>query len=265
MATKKDEVVEVVEVVDAAPPMAVEQNPMVLIADAVKQGQSADVMERLFNLNERFDDKQAKLAFDAALSRFQGQCPRIKKVRVIKTKSGNIPFAAYEDLMKVAQDVLTANGLSVSFDTNTSKPGEITVFCHVSGFGHTRTNQITMPAPDLRANETQKMGAANSYAKRYALQNALNIVVMGEDVDASILTGIIPDDGKPIEYMTEEQIFKLDVMLDALDDNKKGTRKRFEGFLKNLAGVDSIPACPARFHDQVESKLKEKMKEGGLG
>jgi hypothetical protein len=36
----------------------------------------------------------------------------------------------------------------------------------------------------MRVNETQKFGAALSYAKRYALQGALNIVVTDEDTDA---------------------------------------------------------------------------------
>lgn len=212
----------------------------------------ADKLQKFMEIKDRHDAKIASERFHAALSAFQGECPRIQKVRQIKTKSGSIPYAAYEDLMAVCQPLLTKHGLAVSFDTRSDSPTSLTTVCRVSGYGHSTENEITLPVPNLHANDTQKMGAASSFGKRYSLQNALNIVVVGEDVDASILTGIV-------EYVSDGQVQALEDILDDIERlDKPGATGRFYKHLEKTVGCDSFTALPAPKFDEVMKMLKQK-------
>lgn len=236
-------------------PSSAPDNPMVLIADAVNRGADADVMERLFNLHERWEKKQAKAAFDDAITLFQRKCPQIRKDR--RGMHGT-KYASYDDIMQVIRGLLHECGLSISFDSHFEE-GAMRITCKVSGHGHTEESGATLAMPkEMKVNDTQRMGAALTYGRRYTLCNALNIVVTEEDRDGVGL------EGDKIEYMTEEQVFKLGVMLDALEDVEPGVKDRFTEYLMSLAGVDGLDACPARYYGDVESKLKTKMKEAGL-
>ena len=84
-------------------------------------------------------------------------------------------------------------------------------------------------------NKAQALGSTNSYAKRYCLCNALNIVVTDEDLD-----GQIPGH----DIVSEEEADRLRELADQVS---KEDRER----LLAWAGVETWDEFPSRIYKQA--------------
>jgi hypothetical protein len=120
------------------------------------------------------------------------------------------------------------------------------VVCCIRVGAHYQDHHFTTPVPaDLKVNDTQKMGAALSYAKRYVLCAALNIVVTDEDNDAASLMDLI---GDPEIEQLNTLIYEKNVDL-----------RRF----LDWAGVESLDKMPRAKFDKALDMLKRKKSNGG--
>lgn len=210
--------------------------PLAIIATAIERGVPAAELAQLMDLQERYERNQAAAAFGAAVARFQSLCPIVHKSRNTK-ESGNFgyAFASYDDVMRAAGPALKECGLALNFSSEHVDSG-IKVTCRVRHGMHYEDHTLTVPVPSMKVNDTQRYGAALSYAKRYALCAALNIVVSDEDTDAANL------DSEPIR---ESQLKQLRDLLMAT--NSDGAR-----FLK-WAKVERLEDLNvAKFHEAVK-------------
>jgi len=196
-------------------------------------------MQQLMELKREWDRDRAAEAYAAAISEFQRKCPQIHKGR--KPMSGPAyTYASYDDVMAVAAPILAECGIAVTFSTE-QVDKSIRVTCRLRVGTHVEDHAFTVPVPDMRVNETQKFGAALSYAKRYALQGALNIVVTDEDCDAANLS---------MNTISPEQEVKLTEWIESTGTDKG----KFLAYLK----VPSLSELPAsRFENALEA-LKKK-------
>jgi hypothetical protein len=202
-------------------------HPLVILDNAVRAGANMETLERISALADAWEQKEGSKRFNEALARFQHICPPIEKKRGVSLSRGgtepDYKYAAFEDIMRAISPHLQTCGLSISFSASLNDAGMLTAECTVRCGTHSEKSAITMPVPaEMRVNATQKMGAAMSYAKRYALCNALNIVVTGEDMDARGL-------GEPV---TTAQMAELNQLIE-------DTKTPLDKFLK-WAGVDSL-------------------------
>src|SRR5690606_35801072 len=112
------------------------------------------------SLQERWEDREAERQFNAALAKFQEECPRIARN---KKGARDIRYAPLDYIMATIQPVLSKHGLSVRFSTSWENMGYLTATCTVSHVaGHSKDSQITIPVDDkMVANSSQKMGSAN--------------------------------------------------------------------------------------------------------
>lgn len=172
--------------IQAAPPAQVAINVEALIAKGIEHGASIDALERLLAMRDRLIAEQSKSAFFSALSAFQGECPPIQKSKTIKSGSYSYSYAPIETIVHTIQPVMSRNGLSITIETEfTDNPpaqtATVTVH-HRDGFS--RSSIFRAPV-DMAAsmNLIQKHASAQSYAKRYALMNALGIVTGDDDDD----------------------------------------------------------------------------------
>lgn len=97
-------------------PQAIQiRTPDDFILEAMRSGksESIELMERLFALKERFDAKQAKAAFDEALSKFQSMIPPIKKNK--KGYDGNYTYAELDKIVEVIKTPLFECGFSYKY------------------------------------------------------------------------------------------------------------------------------------------------------
>ncbi len=196
-------------------------------------------MQQLMELKREWDRDRAAEAYADAISEFQRKCPQIHKGR--KPMSGPAyTYASYDDVMAVAAPILAECGIAVTFSTE-QVDKSIRVTCRLRVGTHVEDHAFTVPVPDMRVNETQKFGAALSYAKRYALQGALNIVVTDEDCDAANLS---------MNTISPEQEVKLTEWIESTGTDKG----KFLAYLK----VPSLSELPAsRFENALEA-LKKK-------
>jgi len=214
--------------------------PMQLLQAAVANNVDAGQLEKLMDLQERWEANQARKAFASAMSDFQAKCPTILKSK----KADRYSYAPLDEILRTIRPHLDAAGLSVAFNTKASD-GTITAFCTVQHRdGHSVTSEFSAPVdPAMKVNDTQKAGSANSYAKRYALCNALNLV--GSEFD---------DDGfaAATQFISDVQMATIQHDLEELGVNKA----KFCRFMN----IDSIKEMPASKLAIAENFISAKRK-----
>ena len=221
--------------------------PMDLMASAVAHGMGADELEKMLVLQERWEANKAQKAFSAALAGFQSAVPTITKNKTAEGKGQfqGYQYATFDHIMRTIKPYLETAGLSLRFTTELTGESIITSTCTVTHRdGHSETSRFAAPVDvQMRVNNTQKMGSANSYAKRYCLVNALNLSV-GEQDDDGASAGELDSD-RPLEEPPAEEKKKRPPQKPATPDQlteiqeliKKGLLAgRTEVWVKNNAG-----------------------------
>jgi hypothetical protein len=183
------------------------------IIDRASRDPSVDLdkLQRLLDMRERMQAREAEVAFNAAMTEAQ------KEMRPVSTDSANTQtkskYASYAALDRVLRPVYTKHGFALSFNTSPDAPADhVRILCDVTNCGHTRRYQIDMPADGKGAKggdvmtKTHAAGSAASYGMRYLLKMIFNVAV-GEADDDGNAAG-----GKPTERITEKQAKDLEVL-----------------------------------------------------
>ena len=219
----------------------IDPTPMQLISQVVDNPDfDVEKLAKMMDLQERYEDRQAGKAYNQAVTKFQNSVQAIPK----ETKGAHdIRYAKLDKIMEVIQPALAAQDLSVRFSTSWSTEGYLTAVCTVSHvLGHSEASEITIPVDDkMAANSSQKMGSANSYAKRYALSNALNLAFCEHDSDATDLDSKISTD----------QAIEINDLLDEL----KLPKGRVVKFMK-WAKAKTVEEIPASFYADAKRHLE---------
>ena len=201
-----------------------------IIQVARDPGLDVTKLEALMRMQFDLEKRQAEREFIECFSRLSGTLPRVKKEGVIDLGGkGKIPFAKWEDIDKVIRPLLSAQGFTLSFDTETVERGTIIIAHLMHSAGHSRATK-TPPLPldtGPGRNQIQAMGSTISYGKRYAAEMALNIVREGED-----------DDGikGAMRFANEEEVAELQGLI-----KETGTD---EGKFCNLFNVAHLHELP---------------------
>jgi len=214
--------------------------PMEMIASC----QDPAAIEKLMELQERWEANRAREEFGHALAMFQSECKPIKKTRAYSVRGGQIGFVSIDDIMKIIQPLLSAHGLSVSY--NIVNEGDNNFMeCIVRHGSYAETKRVPLVLPGNANNSAQNMGMALTYSKRYALCMALGLTITDEDNDAEFAA----------ETVTQDQAGIIDNLLTACDF----TKDRTEAFFK-WAGAEDVFGIPAAKYDHVVKFLKDKAK-----
>jgi len=137
-----------------------------------------DKMERLLQMQERVMDRQAMMAYSAAMAAMQTELPSIEE----RGQTNNGCYATLEDIVDTVRPILQKHGFAVSFRIQTQERGiQVTgVLMHKDG--HREETSMLLPA-DMTGNKNavQAFGSSTSYGKRYVLCALLNITTRGQD------------------------------------------------------------------------------------
>lgn len=178
--------------------------PQPTVADmlqaVIDKGVTADnvaAMGELVKLYERMEDKKAEREFAAAFVRLQAETRVVKATKAVPNNDGSVRynFAPFEEIMATVGPILERNGFTVAFSTDFAESRLIKI-CHLTHVGgHTRENKfaVRIGKGPPGSSEAQGDGAASTYAKRFALCDALNIVVE-KDSDARAEGGSVSED-----------------------------------------------------------------------
>ena len=162
------------------------QGPSVgqMLQAAIDKGVTAEnvaVLEKMMDLYERTQAKEAEKEFARAFNALQSEMPSIQAVRAVPNNDGSIryKFAPYEEIMLQIRPLLLKHGFTVAF-TMSFSDGRVTQACtlqHVSGHARANMFSVRIGKGPPGSSEAQGDGAAATYAKRHALCNALNIII----------------------------------------------------------------------------------------
>lgn len=174
------------------PVVAPQEQHMQLIQLAVEKGADIEKLEKLMDLQDRFEAKNARKAFFNALSKFQSELPVIKKQGLAsfdhKNGGGNTSYtyAKLEDIAKAIKPLLSANGLSYRYEQQSDQQC-LTIVCIVTHEeGHEERTQMSgFPDQSGKKNPIQQIASTVSYLRRYTLTGALGITVSDEDDDGA--------------------------------------------------------------------------------
>jgi hypothetical protein len=189
---------------DAVP--VVVNAPMRLIEMAVSQNADIEKLEKLLDLQTKWDAEQARKSYLDAMSSFQADLPTIKKLKSADFGPGKAKYkyASLDDIAEQIRPFLQRHGLSYRFEQSLSN-GVITVQCIASHKdGHSESCEM-VASPDASGgkNSIQQSASAVTYLRRYTLTGALGIVTADEDIDGRVATssgrsGITEETGKEI-------------------------------------------------------------------
>jgi len=180
--------------------------------------------------------------------------PAVQALVPVPDKDGNAKFyfAPYEEIMRQVRPLLVRHGFAVMFDSDfkegkDAKDTRLAMRCklmHKGGHSTTTTSMHRVGAV-YGANDAQNDGATATFAKRYALCSALNIVVE-KDTDGRTDS----------QAVTFEQAAYLKEMV-------KDTKSNEAAFLK-YAGAGDYEHIPADRYDVLARELHKKKKDMGL-
>lgn len=235
-----------------------------LIAAVIHSGVTSDkidIVERLVALKEREETRQAEKDFAASFVALQSQIPKIEPTRGIPGKDNKVKYmyAPYEEIMRKVRPLLTQHGFSVSFDSD-FKDGVVTVTCklqHVHGHRTETRHSARIGRGPVNASEAQADGAAQTYAKRFALCSALNIVIEhdtdgGNDDDARNAGG---------ETVTPGQAADLQALCEETNaDKTKFLAWAHSVGAKELGPDHTFETIPAHRFEELFAKLNDRRK-----
>jgi len=163
-------------------------NPEILIAKAIENNLPIDTMEKLLGMRRELKAEWSKERYFQDLAKFQKICPAIVKTKTIKDKFGKdrYSYTPLDSIVAQVKDALEETGFSYTIKTRQDQKS-VTAICYGHHKdGHTEETEVTVPIDlDAYMNDTQKVGSAITYAKRYAFSNQFGIMTADADDDAT--------------------------------------------------------------------------------
>jgi hypothetical protein len=235
--------------------------PMDLIAKALDRG-DMEQMEKLLDLQIKFEENEAKKAFNVAFAKFKAAGIQIVKDSHVEysTSKGKTEYD-HATLAGICDQVvaeMSKHGLSHYWDVD-KKEKMVEVTCViVHELGHSISTSLDSAPDDSGGkNSIQAVGSAVTYLQRYTLLAATGLA-----------TKAIPDDDGagtdlnelPYEPISEEQWANLDTMISqAGGPDQEKNLKTFCTVYK----VQSLAHLPAEKYNAVAKKLEGQIKKKG--
>lgn len=248
---------EIVQRQDSAPaaltgPSA--NSPMGMMLSAIQQGATLEQVEKMMDLQERWEKKEAKKSYDAAFANFKAEAVQIIKGKLIT--DGPLKGKSHAELCDVVDAVtpaLSKHGLSSSWKITKDEPAWMEVTCYLRHVGGHEESVSMGGPPDAGGakNAIQARASTKTYLERYTLKGITGLSERGDD-----------SDGRPHnteKTITQVQAHRLQSIVSQCSD---GVKKKFSDDWPDLL------AMPASQLDAVEASLsgaarkqKERMAE----
>ena len=165
--------------------VALNQNsPIAMMLQAISQGASLEQVEKMMELQERWEIQEARKAYVADMAAFKLNPPEIVKNKLVGyvNKDGSTTgyfHATLGGVAGVVVDALAAHGFSHSWETRQAD-GLITVTCRITHrMGHSEsTSMQAQPDQSGKKNAIQAVASSITYMQRYTLLAATGLATM---------------------------------------------------------------------------------------
>jgi hypothetical protein len=223
--------------------------PLTLLEQAIAKGMDLAQLEKLMEMQERWEKRQAEKSFRDAFADFQTIVPVIKKNKLnkINSQKGAYSYKSADlgEIAKTIKGALKETGLSYRWEFE-EMGNKLKVTCLVSHRdGFTETSVMEAEKDDSGGkNKIQQSGSTATYLQRYTLIGALGLSTADEDND-----GRGAPASQPQPEQTEEDF--LDQWQQSVNECK--TRIALTNlYLKNQKSVDGNAKVQAIFKARQE-------------
>lgn len=237
----------------AAKPLAVSTDPMMMVAQAVASGAPMEIVRELIAMRDRYAAEAKKEAFNEAMVKVKAELKPVVKNKHVAFES-NKPGSKgtsywHEDLSAVCEAVDAAapkHGISYRWNTITELNKPVVVQCIVSGHGHEFMVEQSGGRDDSgNKNALQSQSSALTYLKRDTLKSAFGLASKDDDARAS--------GGGNAEAISQPQV-------EALQQLIVQTSSNISLFCKAM-GIEAIPDLPAKQFEHAHNLLKTKLRQ----
>ena len=188
------EVVDEITLVEPDPPtqqtaLALADNsPAGMMMAALQKGASLEQVEKLMDLQAKWESREAEKKFNAAFAAFRGEDLRVitDKARTNGPLSGQ-KYATLHAFVKATKEALSKHGLTASWKVTRDEPDWIEVTCILKhAMGHRETVSMGGP-PDTgpARNVLQARHSTVSYLERYTLKAICGLAEQDDDDDGA--------------------------------------------------------------------------------
>jgi hypothetical protein len=224
--------------------------PLALLEQALAKGVDLDQMQKLMDLQERWEKKEAKKAFFNALTNFQALVPVIKKNKRadIKSDKGSYSYK-YAELGNVEAQIKSAMEkckLTKRWEID-EEGGLLKVKCLITHIeGHTEITEMKAEKDSTGGkNVIQQKASTITYLKRYTLLGGLGISTADEDNDGKSHSAPQPEQPRQTD---DEVLAQWQQSVDGCS-----SRVELNGlYVKNRKAVDGNPKVQAIFKARQE-------------
>ncbi len=198
----------------------------------------------------------------AALSKAQGAMQPAKFNKINPHFKNR--YADFTSCMDACREPLSNNGLSIMqyCEMINEKPMLVTMLAHISG-QWIKSNFPLLP----KTMDSQGIGSAMTYGKRYCLSAMLGIVSDDEDDDAEAASGrgketkptkpvktdFLPEPIKLVDANQSLELLTLKLKLDSAD------RKLFDDWIDRTYMINSLEQLPESAYEKVLLILRKKV------
>ncbi len=172
--------------VAAAPGSAVA--PADLLRYALENGADLDRLEKLMELQQRYEENEARKAYVAAMAEFKQNPPQIIKDKQVgyTGKDGFVGYshASLGNVTRAIVEGLAKHGFSHRWDTE-QQGAQVVVTCILTHRkGHSERTTLTAAKDDSgKKNNIQQVASAITYLQRYTLLAATGLATEDQDDD----------------------------------------------------------------------------------
>lgn len=160
--------------------------PASLLQIAVQQGADLDRLEKLMELNERWEANEAKKAFTNAMAEFKANPPDIFKDKLVSFTGTSYMHATLGNVCEKIVSALAKVGVSHKWEP-VQNGASIAVVCVLTHrLGHSEGTRIEATADvSGKKNSIQAIASTISYLQRYTLLAATGLATQDQDNDAA--------------------------------------------------------------------------------
>lgn len=247
-------------------------SPPQLLAIAVQQGADLDKLEKLMDLQERWQAEQARMAYNKAFASFKEEAVTVIKNRTVT--AGPLNGKKYAELYAVLEAVTPAmskHGLVASWKLTKDEKDWLEVTCTVRHVGgHSESVSMGGP-PDAGGakNAIQARASTVTYLERYTLKAILGVSEQEDDTDANVkgdelldyssLTMFSPQTQKKIRTAAQAAIQSF------LEGNEYGAYEEVTSCIDMMSDGDASKANQVRLalhsifqpHSALRASLKK--------
>ena len=229
---------------DNAPVVIERQNPASMIEVALTQGADLEKLEKLLELQERWEQNEARKAYTEAMAAFKANPPKIEKNKHVEFGNTKYNHASLDNVTEKINSSLSTHGLHASWST-AQNGGVISVTCKITHtLGHCEETTLSASADASGGkNAIQAIGSTVTYLERYTLLAITGLATEDQDNDGA---GVV-------QYITDKQLSQISDYIDNYKVDEKA-------FLKYM-GVDSLKEITAKDFNKAISALKSKAKK----